>query len=56
MGNTEGLKYAWGLALLGLRKKKMGKAERMRDVKRRIREGDRENWKQFEDGSQLVGV
>lgn len=32
-GNTEGLKYAWGLALLGARKKKMGKGERMRDIR-----------------------
>lgn len=54
MGNTEGLKYAWGLALLGVRKKKTGKGERMRDIKRRIREG--ESWKQFEGGRQLVGV
>lgn len=41
-GNTEGLKYAWGLALLGARKKKMGKGERMRDIKRRMRERKRE--------------
>lgn len=51
-GNTEGLKYAWGLALLGARKKKMGKGERMRDIKRRMRE----SWKQFEEGRELVGV